>query len=106
MQLYRYMWRHKKRGLVPQLRIPRLLWEGTTDDGKQRVVVLDRLGTSLDQLFDATGRTERRRARGGADPLRGDSKGHLWVATVGFRNFLRFCPTFCQMNSIGTAPSL
>ena len=56
VQLYRYLWRHKKRGVVPQLRIPRLLWEGTTDDGKQRVVVLDRLGTSLDQLFDAQGK--------------------------------------------------
>lgn len=56
VQLYQYMWRHKKRGLVPQLRIPRLLWEGTTNDGSQRVMVMDRLGTSLDQLFDQQGK--------------------------------------------------
>lgn len=55
VQLYQYLWRHKRAGGAPGLRIPRLLWEGTTDDGSARVVVLDRLGTSLDQLFDRGG---------------------------------------------------
>lgn len=51
-KVYTYVWAQLKRGHAPTLRVPRLLWSGTTDDGAQRVLVMERLGDSLDKLFD------------------------------------------------------
>lgn len=52
VKVYRYLWTHLKTGYAPTLRIPRLLWDGHTDDQTQRALVMERLGDSLDKLFD------------------------------------------------------
>lgn len=53
VKIYRHLWKALKRGYAPTLRVPRLLWEGHTDDGAMRALVMERLGPSLDKLFDA-----------------------------------------------------
>ena len=52
IKLYNYLWYYKRNGYVPQLRIPRLLWEGHDDNKDKRAMVLEQLGLSLDKLFD------------------------------------------------------
>lgn len=52
VKIYNYLWEYKKKGYVPDLHIPRLLWSGQCDTHANESIVMERLGTSLDQLFD------------------------------------------------------
>lgn len=52
VKIYAHLWSSIKQGYAPMLRIPRLYWEGHTDDGVQRALVMERLGESLDNVFD------------------------------------------------------
>jgi casein kinase 1 len=54
VQIYQYLWKYIKQGHSPGLRIPRLLWNGSTDSGTHEALVMERLGHSLDRLFDAS----------------------------------------------------
>ena len=72
VKVYRYLWTHIKKGYAPTLRIPRLLWDGHTDDQRQRALVMERLGDSLDKLFDR-------------DNKRWSSKTVCWVACEAIR---------------------
>ncbi len=56
-KVYRYLWTHLKTGFAPTLKIPRLLWDGYTDDRTRRALVMERLGDSLDKLFDRDNKT-------------------------------------------------
>lgn len=52
VKIYNYLWKYKKQGLVPDLHIPRLIWSGQCDAHVHESIVMERLGISLDQLFD------------------------------------------------------
>lgn len=53
VKIYKYLWKYMKQGYSPTLHIPRLLWEGHTDGlANHRAIVMERLGDSLDKLFD------------------------------------------------------
>lgn len=54
IRVYQHLWNFKKAGFESELKIPRVLWEGTAE-GK-RVLVLQRLGPSLDKLYDRMGK--------------------------------------------------
>jgi serine/threonine protein kinase len=54
VKVYQYLWQYLEAGYTPNLHIPRLLWEGT--HGGKRILVLERLGPSLDKLFDRYGK--------------------------------------------------
>ena len=54
IRVYQHLWKYKHDGFESELHIPKLLWEGS-ERGK-RVLVLQRLGPSLDKLYDRMGK--------------------------------------------------
>lgn len=54
IKIYNYMWKYKREGVGEDLRVPRLLWEGTHKE--RRALVMSRLGPSLDKLYDRASR--------------------------------------------------
>ena len=57
VKIYHYLWKYKKKGVVPDLHIPRLLWNGRCDTHPYDSMVMERLGISLDKLFDSSNKT-------------------------------------------------
>lgn len=50
IKIYNYLWKYIQNQYCKKLKIPRLFWEGIHDTN--RVIVLERLGESLDKIFD------------------------------------------------------
>lgn len=57
VKIYQYLWKYKKQGYAPQLNIPHMIWSGPCDTQKHETIVMERLGISLDHLFDSSNKS-------------------------------------------------